>query len=236
MSTLQTKRILIVEDDKNLRHLLTKVISREGAEVYAAADGDEGLRRFFEHRPDLVLLDIMMPGQDGWAVYNQIRRLADTPIIFLTALGNEDDIVKGLDRGAVDYITKPFSTPVLLARVRAALRQTTKRPIANNSTVYDDGYLTIDLDQHQVRVRKEPVKLTSTEFRLLAYLFENAGRMLSFKQILRNVWGDGYQSNIEYIHAYVWRLRNKLEEDPANPIYLLTEHGLGYRFEKQLPG
>ena len=236
MSILQDKRILIVEDDNNLRYLLEKVITREGAEALSAADGNEGVRRFFEHRPDLVILDIMMPGQDGWQVYKQIRRMADTPVIFLTALGKENDIVKGLDLGAIDYVTKPFSTPVLLARVRAAFRQKAHASGADyQSSVYSDGYLTVDLEQHAVLVRGNPVKLTATEFRLLAYLFQNAGRMCTFKQILNHVWGEGYQSNIEYIHAYAWRLRKKLEEDPRHPVYLLTEHGLGYRFEKQLP-
>lgn len=237
MSILQDKRILIVEDDNNLRYLLKKVLAREGVETLSAADGDEGVRRFFEHRPDLVILDIMMPGQDGWQVYKQIRRMADTPVIFLTALGKENDIVKGLDLGAIDYVTKPFSTSVLLARVRAAFRQAsqTSGNIEDNSSTYNDGYLSVDIEQHAVLVRGNTVKLTSTEFRLLAYLFQHAGRMRTFKQILNNVWGEEYQSNIEYIHAYAWRLRKKLEEDPRNPIYLLTEHGLGYRFEKQLP-
>jgi len=225
------KKILIVDDDPGMLALVKRILTAEGAEVYTALDGREGLGQFGACRPDLVLLDIAMPVLDGWETCRLMRRLSDVPIIFVTAAAQEDDIVRGLDCGAVDYVTKPFSAKVLLARVRAALRTaeagTSKRRVAR----YNDGYLDVDLEAHRVRVGGEPVQLTATEFRLLAYLLENAGRVLTYEQILEQVWGWECQDSVGYVHVYIWHLRQKLEQDPRNPSYLLTERGVGYRFE-----
>lgn len=229
---LQGKKILVIDDDDSLRRLIVDTLARAGATTYSAADGPEGLRQFYQHRPNLVVLDVMMPQMDGLQVCSQLGYLTDVPIILLTALGDEDSVVKGLDCGAIDYITKPFSPKVLLARIRTALRQVEATSGGQPSAAYTDGYLTINLPKHQVQVQGQPVKLSGTEFKLLTCLFENANRVLTFAQILENVWGWEYKESVEYVHVYISHLRRKLEKDPKNPRYLLTEHGIGYRFEK----
>ena len=228
---MQGKTILVIDDDPEMLRLLEHIFSREGAQVCTAAGGQEGLRQFYNYPPHLVVLDVMMPDLDGWQVCARVRQMSDVPIIFLTALNAEAEIIHGLDTGAVDYVTKPFSPHVLVARARAALRQTELAPGTEKTDTYRDDYLAIDLDTRQVTVRGEPVKLTKTEYRLLAYLVENAGQVLTPQQILEYVWGREYRDSIDYTHVYMWRLRQKLEEDPQNPRYLLTEHGLGYRFQ-----
>ena len=228
---MQGKTILVIDDDPEMLRLLEHIFSREGAQVCTAAGGQEGLRQFYNYPPHLVVLDVMMPDLDGWQVCARVRQMSDVPIIFLTALNAEAEIIHGLDTGAVDYVTKPFSPHVLVARARAALRQTELAPGTEKTDTYRDDYLAIDLDARRVRVRGEPVKLTKTEYRLLAYLVENAGQVLTPQQILEYVWGREYRDSIDYTHVYMWRLRQKLEEDPQNPRYLLTEHGLGYRFQ-----
>lgn len=231
---IRGKKILVIDDDIYVREIVAETMSHEGAEVFAAEDGREGLRQFYANQPDLVLLDVMLPHMTGWEIGRQIRQLSDAPIIMLTSLNKEEDIVRGLDYGAVDYVTKPFSPKILAARVRAALRQTIKEPTAiqAKSATFDDGYLTIDLTKHLVTLNDMPLKLTKTEYRLLAYMVENAGLLLTFQQILENVWGWEYQDSIHYVHVYVSRLRQKIEPNPQNPQYLLTEYGTGYRFHK----
>lgn len=231
---IRGKKILVIDDDIFVREIVTETMSLEGAQVFTAENGQEGLRQFYASQPDLVLLDVMMPHMTGWEVGRQIRQLSDVPIIMLTSLGKEEDIVRGLDYGAVDYVTKPFSTKILAARIRAALRQTNNEPTApkEKGIVFSDGRLAIDLVKHLVTLHDAPLKLTKTEYRLLAYLVENAGRVLTFQQILENVWGWDYQDSIQYVHVYVSRLRQKIEPDPQTPQYLLTEYGTGYRFTK----
>jgi DNA-binding response OmpR family regulator len=154
----------------------------------------------------------------------------------LTALGQSDDITRGLGHGADDYVTKPFECNVLVARARAVLRRATNPYNSETDlSTYSDGYLAIDLNKHQVQVRGKDIKLSTKEYRVLAHLLKNAGQVLTFQQILENVWGWEYQDHLEYVHAYVWRLRQKIEADPQNPVYLLTEYGTGYRFEKLFP-
>ncbi len=228
---MQGKRILIVDDDPELCEIAELVFARAGAEVYIASDGREGLRQFRACDPHLVLLDVMMPVLDGWQTCAELCRLSNVPIIFVTVLQREDDIVRGLDCGAVDYVTKPFKPKVLLARSRAALRQAGVLSGNGMPAVYDDGFLIVDLGDRRVRVAGEPVQLTATEFRLLSYLIENPGRLLTYQQILEHVWGWDCQGSADYVHVYVWHLRQKLEQDPRRPSYLLTERGVGYRFE-----
>jgi DNA-binding response OmpR family regulator len=174
----------------------------------------------------------MMPGMDGCTVCQRIRQVSDVPIIMLTAMNRENDIIRALDYGADDYVTKPFSHNVLLARTRAALRRARVSAPPKTPLVYYDNHLIIDRNKHRVFVDGQAVKLTAIEFRLLTYLFQNAGRVLNFRQILNNVWGEEYQGNTEYVHVYIQRLRRKVEIDPSSPTYILTEHGVGYRFEK----
>ena len=234
---MENKKILVIDDDPHLRRLIEATLTQAGALVFTAADGEEGLREFYARQPDLVVLDVMMPKLDGWETCRTIRRLSDVPIIMLTVRGHEDDIVRGLELGADDYITKPFSVKVLAARVQAALRRSKPETTAPEaSSGYQDDHLTIDLPARRVYVKGEQVKLTAKEFDLLQYLLENAGRVLTLQQILEHVWGWEYQDDLDYVRVYVWHLRQKIEEDPRRPKYLLTEHGVGYRFEKQKSG
>lgn len=229
---MHKKKVLIIDDDINLCQIVKFAFTREGADVYTALDGQEGLQKFFEHRPDLVILDIRMPDIDGWETCRQIRLLSSTPIIMLTTVNQENEIVKGLDCGADDFVLKPFSHNVLMARARAVLRRSdlSDEP---NSSVYSDGYLTIDLDKRRVYKRGELIRLTATEFRILSYLFQNAGHVLTYESILDKVWGEEYRGSIDYVHVYLSHLRHKVEEDPRNPCYLMNERSVGYRFEKQ---
>ena len=228
------KKILVIDDDVFVRDIVLETMSKEGATVFTAENGSDGLRQFYAAQPDVVLLDVMMPHITGWEVCRQIRQLSDVPIIMLTSLNKEEDIVRGLDYGAIDYVTKPFSTKILAARIRSALRQVhAKTPSEKDKKqAFADDYLRIDLDEQRVFINNEVVKLTKTEFRLLAYFVQNLGLVLAFEQILENVWGWAYQDSIQYVHVYVSRLRQKLEPDPQNPRYIITEYGTGYRFEK----
>jgi DNA-binding response OmpR family regulator len=233
MDALCDKKILIIDDDQRLHELAPHIFANTHAQLFLAADGRKGLRLFFEQRPDLVILDLMLPGLDGWEVCATIRRLTNVPIIMLTALSREEDMVRGLESGAVDFITKPVSPKLLLARVRAALRQASSAPHPEKALLYQDEHLTIDLPAHRVLVEGRPVKLSATEFKLLAYFYQHAGQVLTFEQILTNIWGQLYRANAGYVHSYIWSLRQKLEPNPHQPIYLLTEHGVGYCFERQ---
>lgn len=233
MGILEHKRILIIEDDSSLLEIMSHVFSKEKAQVYTAKDGPEGLRQFYDNRPNLVLLDLMLPKVSGWEVCRQIRQLSDVPLVIVSARTRHDDIIEGLACGADDFITKPFNAKVLIAQVEAVLRRSSRPYHGDSPGIYDDEHLRIDLSRRQVHIRGQEIKLSSKEFGLLSHLFKHAGRVLTFQQILEGVWGWEYQDNIEYVHAYVWRLRQKLEEDPRDPTYLLTEHGVGYRFVKQ---
>jgi DNA-binding response OmpR family regulator len=232
---LQGKKILVIEDDPAMARLVEYSFSGTGAQIYRAINGHEGLRQLYLHEPHLVILDIMLPGLDGWEVCSRIRQMSDVPIIILSALGRETDIIRGLDCGAVDYVTKPFSPKILVARAQAALRQAKLNAELVKPLIYHDEHLTINLDQHQVLVRGAPVDLTRTEYRLLAYLVENAGTVLTHRQILQHTWGPEYQNSPEYVHVYISRLRQKLEKDPNHPQYLVTKHGVGYSFHMPPP-
>jgi two-component system KDP operon response regulator KdpE len=229
---MEKTKVLVVDDDPALLPLIMNTFAREGYEVYSASDGKEALREFFAHHPDLVILDIMMPRMDGWETCRRIREVSEVPIIMLTARGQEEDVVRGLDYGADDYLTKPFSIKVLLAHARAVLRRAALPPLGEEeATTYADDYLTMDFKERRVTVDGELIKLTPTEYRLLAYLVQNDGSWLTFREILQNVWGWEYQDDVDYVRVYVWHLRQKLEEDPKNPQYIQTETGVGYRFE-----
>ncbi len=230
---MHNKKILIIDDDAQLRRLMQYPLIKAGAEVSIATNGKEGLRQFYSEQPDLVILDVMMPEMDGWEACATIRQLSDVPIIMVTARGNDEDIVRGLELGADDYITKPFNVKVFIARARAALRRAETEAPAPNPATYTDNYLNINLQLHRVFANGEPVKLSATEFRLLAYLLENAGRVMTFEQILGNVWGWEENEDVNYIRVYIWHLRKKIEKDPQNPVYIQNVQGIGYRFEKK---
>ncbi len=226
---MQEKRLLIVDDDIDLCRMIKHTFDAEGMQVFTANDGREGIQAFFQHRPDLVLLDIRMPEMDGWELCRQIRLMSDTPVIMLTTLDEDQEIIRGLQIGADDFVTKPFSREVLLARVQAVFRRTAIQPQPTSTAAYHDGYLMVDLARHEVWREGELVRLSATEFRLLHYMLKHAGRVLTHRSILNNVWGNDC-NNPEYVHVYLWHLRKKLEKDPRSPNYLVTEHGFGYRF------
>ncbi len=228
---LHDSKILVIDDDPEILELVSLLFARAGAHVSTARDARQGLRHFYDHRPDLVILDLMMPGLDGWDMCERLRELSDVPVMMLTALNQTENVVRGLEHGADDYVTKPFANQVLLARARALLRRAEQSAPAQRPLVYDDGYLTIDLERRRVRVREQPAELTPTEYSLLAYLLKHASRVLTHEQILEQIWGPECLDSTHYVHVYVHRLRQKLEQDPEYPRYLHTEPGVGYRFE-----
>jgi two-component system KDP operon response regulator KdpE len=230
---LPGSKILLVDDDPELLQLLEVVFSRSGAQLATAPTAAEALRKFYDFRPDLVLLDIMMPDMSGWEVCSRLRELSDVPIIMLTVLDQPESVARGLDSGADDYVTKPFDRQILLARARALLRRSALTDHPALPHTYNDGHLFVDCTQRQVRVRQRPVRLTPTEHKLLAYLLLRPGRLLTYAQILEHVWGPECGDATQYVHVYLHRLRKKLEPDPAEPCYLLTEPGVGLRFEPQ---
>jgi two-component system KDP operon response regulator KdpE len=223
-------RILVVDDDPVLSELVSYILRAEGYDPVVANDGEEGLRKFQATQPDLVVLDVTMPEMDGFEVCKRIRTTAATPIIMLTAQGGEEAIVRGLDLGADDYVTKPFQLKPFMARVRANLRRANAPQPHFGKVTYQDEYITIDLESHKVLIKGEPVKLTPTEYKLLAVLVKNRGRILEFRQLLEQVWGFEYIDDIDYLRVYIWHLRRKIERDPKSPAYLLNELNTGYTF------
>ena len=229
------KRILIIDDDPSFLRLVEQVLSQKGYEVLKASNGQEGLRLLFTHKPDLVLLDIAMPKMDGWQTCTRIRDISDIPIIILTGKQTADeDVVRGLDYGADDYILKPVGNRELVARVRAVLRRAELPSMAETrgKITYADDYLTMDMDKRKVITSGERVKLSPKEFRLLACLVENAGRILTHQQLLEKVWGWEYIDALDYVRTYISHLRQKIEPDPSLPKYIITEPGVGYYFQK----
>ncbi len=229
------KKILIIDDDPALVRLVEQVLTQKGYDVLKAGSGQEGLRLSFTQRPDLVLLDVVLPGMDGWETCNRIRDISDIPIIMLTGKRNaEDDIVRGLDYGADEYLSKPLGNRELVARVRAALRRAESPSYQDKKkkTLFSDDYLAVDVSERKVTVNGERLKLTPREFRLLALLVENTDHVLSHQQILENVWGWEYIDDVDYVRIYVSHLRQKIEPDLSRPKYILTEPGVGYYFHK----
>jgi DNA-binding response OmpR family regulator len=230
---MQGKIVLVVDDDVAIRRITERVFQRSGAVVHLAADGKEALQKFFQYRPELVILDIMLPNENGWDICREIRKLSEVPIIMLTALNRDDDIIHSLEAGADEFVTKPFNNQVLLARSRAILRRSQLIVEASRESRYQDKYLSIDLKERKIEVQGQAVKLSQKEYRLLEYLLRYSNHTLTFNQILENVWGWEYKDNPDYVHVYMSHLRQKIEEDPRQPKYLLSEHGVGYRFQKK---
>jgi two-component system KDP operon response regulator KdpE len=228
------ERILVVDDEAPMRKYLEANLRARGYQVLLASDGTEALKLAAEHALDLVILDIMMPGLDGFEVLAALRRDLDIPILMLSARGREGDKVAALDQGADDYLTKPFGVAELLARVRAVLRRSSAAP-SGTGPGYQFGELSIDFGARDVRLAGVPVNLTRREFDVLAHLARNAGRVLTHRQILQAVWGGQYGDEAEYLWAYVCRVRRKIEHEPRRPRYLLTEPGVGYRLPARAP-
>ena len=228
-------RILIVDDDQTFVRLVDQVLTSEGYEVIKAANGRQAVRAVFDHKPDLVLLDVVMPKMDGWQTCSYIRDVSDVPIIMLTGeRQSEDDIVRGLDHGADDYLLKPVGNKELVARVRAVFRRAEQPSVLETTekATYSDDYLTIDIDERKVTIRGERIRLTPIEFRLFTYLVENAGRILTHKQLLEKVWGWEYTDDVDYVRIYISHLRQKIEPDQSVPKYIITDPGVGYYFQK----
>jgi two-component system KDP operon response regulator KdpE len=226
---LKKPRVLVVDDEPEAIKYVSTNLRVRGYEVLTAEDGLAALRAFDQSIVDLVILDIMMPGPDGFEVCRAIRKRSDVPIIMLSARGQERDIVRALNLGADDYLTKPFGVEEMLARVRAALRRTTQIGAAPRPPLVVEG-LEIDFGARQVTVAGQGVKLTPTEYDLLAHLAVNAGRVLTHRSLLQAVWGPEYGDETEYLWAYIRRLRRKIEADPSNPRHVLTQPGVGYYF------
>lgn len=219
--------ILIIDDELQIRRLLEITLSANGYKISEAATGKEGLSMAGTCKPVLIILDLGLPDTDGLDILKKLREWYFKPIIILSVRSSEEDIVKALDNGANDYLTKPFRTGELLARIRVAIRQsqgTSENPILKF------GPLTIDLANHTARMNDELIKLTSTEYSLLALLAKNEGRVLTHQFILKEVWGMGYIEQTQYLRVFIAQLRKKVEEDPAKPKLLNTESGIGYRF------
>ncbi len=227
-----TETILLIDDDLNLHSMLTRKLEPSGYRVLTAADGREGLRMAYENHPDLVILDVMMPEIDGFEVCTRLRDMTDVPILMLTAKSSEQDLVRGFEAGADDYLTKPYSLRELEVRIRALLRRYTSWG-GKPSSSYNDGTLRIDLNQEQVYRKGEQVHLTPTEFRLLSTLALNPGRVIPHTKLLAEVWGDGYTDAMSSLSLYVRYLREKLESDPKNPRYIRNRWGVGYWFAPQ---
>jgi two-component system KDP operon response regulator KdpE len=226
-------KLLIIDDDRALLRALELYLDRHGYDVTIAHKGALGMRKLYERQPDLVVLDVMMPDMDGWEVLKRIRELTSLPIIMLTARDAEQERIKGLKMGADDYVAKPFSMRELEARIEAVLRRwRAPHETGEEDRVFSDDHLVIDVDRAEVRCAGAPVDLTPTERKLLFLLAQNPGRLLTFEQILRHVWGFEYTDEKGYVRLYIWRLRQKIEPDPECPTYIQTEHGLGYRFAK----
>ena len=221
--------ILVIDDEPQILRALRTILTEKQFQVTIANRGEEGLTLAAANEPDLVILDLGLPDMDGVEVCARLREWTQCPIIILSVRDSERDKVAALDQGADDYLTKPFGIEELLARVRVALRHSASRK-GSQEKVVKAGLLTIDLAWHLVKRGEEEVKLTGTEFKLLAYLAANHGRVLTHQSILTNVWGPADADHTEYLRVYMRQLRKKLEEDPERPQYILTEPGIGYRF------
>ncbi len=227
-------KILVVDDEAAIRDVLGRKLRRDGFNGSLAANGIEGLRLFHAERPDLVVLDIVMPEMNGLTVCQRIREVSETPIMMLSANAiTEEDVIEGLTAGADEYLVKPIRLNEFVARIQALLRRS---QITTTETVsgYNDGYLSVDLQRRHVHVEGKKIHLTPTEFKLLVVLMENAGRVVTQRDLLEQVWGEQYVDDIYYPRVYISQLRRKIEPDVSNPVYILTEHRIGYRFEKQL--
>lgn len=230
---MAAKKILIIEDDLALLGWLEQGFLFTGYQVYTAAEGETGLRRFLEHQPDAIVLDINLPTITGWEVCRRIRKQSNVPIIFITGMGSTEENVESLREGADDYLFKPFSIEVLIAKVEALLWRSGLPLTPRSNGYYCDDHLAVDTRTRDVFIRGESVHLRPKEFELLAYLVNRAGQIISHEQIVRDLWGWEGEDYHRNVHLYVGRLRRKIEPNPRKPSYILTVPHLGYRFRKR---
>jgi two-component system KDP operon response regulator KdpE len=227
---MDRRRILVVDDEERMVRFIRLNLEHDGFQVSEAFNGRQAVQKLRDVNPDLILLDVMMPDLDGFEVLEMVREISNVPVIMLTAKGEEDDRVRGLELGADDYVTKPFSPRELVSRARAVLRRTEGASGSMHGLIEVDERLKIDFDRREVWLESKIVKLRPTEYRLLFHLVQNAGWVVSHDQLLAKVWGYEYRDEPHYVRLYINYLRQKLEKDPANPVYILTERGVGYRF------
>jgi len=226
----KNQKILVVDDEERMARFVRLNLEHDGFQVVEAHRGHEAMDKMRTALPDLILLDIMLPDLDGFEILKMIRETNSVPVIMLTAKGEEDDRVKGLELGADDYITKPFSPRELVSRVKAVLRRVELSGEATSDVIQVDDRLKIDFGKREIWIGDNLISLRPTEYRLLYHLVQNAGWVLTYDQILSRVWGYEYRDEPHYVRLYINYLRQKLEEDPTNPKYILTERGIGYRF------
>jgi DNA-binding response OmpR family regulator len=224
------RRILVVDDEERMVRFIRLNLEHDGFQVSEAFNGKEAIQKIRDVTPDLILLDVMMPDLDGFEVLETVREVSNVPVIMLTAKGEEDDRVRGLELGADDYVTKPFSPRELVSRVKAVLRRTESASGSMHGLIEVDERLKIDFDRREIWLEGKLVKLRPTEFRMLYHLVQNAGWVVTHDQLLTKVWGYEYRDEPHYVRLYINYLRQKLEADPSNPKYILTERGVGYRF------
>ncbi len=228
------KKILLIDDDLDFLRSTSLAFKEFGAQVITANNGMEGISKAAAYSPDLILLDVMMPGVSGFEICKKIRQSSSVPVIILTALNHEHNMLKGFDAGADELMSKPFDWSVLLARANAIMRRSKpENNISRDHFDYNDGYLKLNFDKHRVLIEEQQVRLTPVEYRLLVYLVRNAERVLTFNEILVNVWGNQYKRNKDYVHVYISQLRRKIEVDNKKPRYIQSFHGTGYMFERQ---
>jgi two-component system, OmpR family, KDP operon response regulator KdpE len=230
MASQSERRVLVVDDEPHLLHAVQLYLEDEGFTVLTARDGQEALRKVREQLPDAVVMDVEMPGLDGFETLQELRKVSSAPVIMLTVRGEESDKVRGLRLGADDYLTKPFSQRELVERIRAVLRRAEMPASLPRTEIQVDADLTIDFSRNEVFVKGKRVQLTPTEYRLLHQLVSNPGRVMTTESLLTRVWGFEYREEEHYVRLYVSYLRQKIEPDPSHPKYILTEKGLGYRF------
>ncbi|MDB4946304.1 MAG: sensor histidine kinase [Labilithrix sp.] len=223
--------ILVIEDEPTMQKFLRVSLGAEGYRVVEAGKGQEGLELARTHNPELVLLDLGLPDMDGVDVTRKLREWSTKPIIVISARGQEDDKIRALDAGADDYLTKPFATGELMARIRVAMRRNARAGQEKPEPMLVVGAIRLDLDRRQVFVDQREVHLTPNEYKLLAVLMKNAGRVLTHRHLLKEVWGPAYATQTQYLRVYMVQLRHKLEEESARPRYLVTEPGVGYRLK-----
>ena len=228
--SLERRRILVVDDEERMVRFIRMNLEHDGFQVSEAFNGKQAIQKMRDVTPDLILLDVMMPDLDGFEVLETVREFSNVPVIMLTAKGDEDDRVRGLEGGADDYITKPFSPRELVSRIKAVLRRTEGVSGSMHGLLEIDKRLKIDFDRREIWLEGKLVKLRPTEYRLLFHLVQNAGWVVSHDQLLQKVWGYEYRDEPHYVRLYINYLRQKLEKDPADPQYILTERGVGYRF------
>ena len=227
--------ILVVDDEPRMVESVQLHLEMEGFQVITAYNGFQALEKVVRENPSLVILDVMMPEMDGLETLKKIRKVSEVPVIFLTVKGEEFDRVHGLDSGADDYMTKPFSPRELISRIKAVLRRTEPKELSEHSEIIVDDDLRINFDQRKVIVRGKEVILRPTEYRLLYQLVNNPGKLLTHETLLSRVWGPEYRDDDQYVRLYIGYLRQKIEADPKNPKYIFSERGLGYRFREFQP-